>query len=387
MFGFSLQKVTIVKRLDFSFYDLSIAFTRVAEECYGPDCFYGLRKMILWRHPVTFLNIKTDYGKEERGITGSVAIRGLKGKFIVELAEEVSIVAFVKRKFQHEVEVFLEKVRTHLETKSIYKGKAITARGDFLDLSGVSLDTVVYNTSVFQELQTHIWTLIEKTKICVEAGIPQRRKILLVGPHGSGKTLAAFLTAQKAVANGCTFIYLPPAESGGNWTPILFLGRIYQPSVLCIEDLDSETQQYENPVFLSRLLNQIDGMLSKNIDMIVVMTTNRLAKIPGEIQRPGRIDKIIDCTTFEGKDIERLLRMNIPEKFLDQTICWQRVVEACHDYQPAFVREVAQGALLDAIANASGESPAVTQQRLIQAAHNLRRQHENCKTAGIGFQK
>lgn len=369
--------------------DISIAFMRVASLRYGSDSFKCVReyefKIIPYDPPINFLQIKTDIKETANGIFGPVKLQNqfFSGIFDICSSNNPIIQCTTKASFQQEAENFLTAVGKQLQEKSIYRGKAINIHRDFLDLSGISETGIIYNENTKKEIQTNIWTMIENPERCSQLKIFRQRKVLLFGPYGAGKTLTALLTAKKATAMGWTFIYVPPTDYQEK-NNILFafeLAKKYWPAIIFIEDIDQEQHSHYDETFLKKILEATDGILSKNGELILIVTANRLEKIAPALQRPGRIDKIIQMGLLNRADIKKLICATIPEKHLDLKINWEELGNVCDRYPPAFIREIGTKALLTMVSN-SEES--VTQESLIAAAKDLEYQFKICESS-LGF--
>lgn len=388
------QKYVMERVYEYDPNDLAVAFYEVATKRYGDNALSGLRHGLfrLFTYPLALCSIKVDIHEQAKGVKGLLSIRAIPADFRVggeEIPNSVSVFN-VEPECQKEVELFLDAIAEHLDQHSIYRGKAIASSGGFLDLSDVSQDDVVYNEKVFRDLRAHVWTVIERSDLCdsVKVGLP--RKVLFEGPYGSGKTLAALLTAQIALRLGWTFFYVMPT-SGGSLGVIRqmfeFAGReAYSPSIVFIEDIDRE-QREGNSYELGAIMAEIDGICSKNRKMLVIMTTNHNDKLSQGMCRPGRIDKVIRFGVFTAFDIERLLRKVIPADWLDPALDWSKVASACENFSQAFVCEVGKAAMLLGISENTDQSktPIVTEAALIEAATDLGEQHE--KSTGMGFIK
>ncbi len=394
-----LERIDLARSFDYDVHDVAVAFTHEVIERFGKNPFGTVH--LSWRHrkPPTLVTVKTGYNKEENIYMGPMTIRGISGFFVVGDEGQPQIQARVRRTQQKIVEDLLCATHERLETQSIYRGKALVissisqgaghvVKREFMDLSGVSLSKLGYNAKVLRDLDAHVWTILEHREQCATVGIRLQRKILFKGPFGSGKTLAAFLTAQKAIKNKWTSFYIVPT-SGRSASAIidlvLMLARRYRPSMVLIEDIDRE-QRDGDPYALGRIMTAIDGFVSKTNEILIVMTTNHADRITAGMQRPGRIDKIIHFEMFTSEDIIALLKKNIPTEMIQGDINWEEVAEACHNYTPVFVEEIGISAKLMAIQAANGGKPYVTQEMLLERANDLRQQHETCAKETMGFQ-
>lgn len=373
-------KVVIVRGFEYDSIDLAVAFNNAAKEMFGQDPFYGTKqRFFLPRDPVAFSTVKVGLNQEEKIVMGQMRIRGVDGDFVVDGS---AIQAFVDKNETAKIESFFGKIKQNLKINSLYKGKAITSSRGFMDLSKVNLNQLVYNKNVFEELADNLWVLIEKTDQCRKAGVRIKRKLLFQGKFGTGKTMAALVTAKKAVENGFTVFYLEPTspDVSGAIEFMLQLAKKYPPALLIIEDFDRE-QRLGDFYAMGKIMAAIDGMTSKDSEIIVVFTTNFKDKIAGGFQRPGRIDKTISFNTFTLQDTERLLKVVVPSEYLSPGINWEKVSRATSHMTPAFIGEgVGVGATLAAISRTSnGEKPVVTEEILLQVSEGLQDQHRACE--------
>ncbi len=380
------NKEIIVSQFEYDGYDLAVAFNHVAQKRFGPDPYVGV-KMKWWhfRDPVTFVSIKTGLNQEVKVPIRTMRIPGINSEFNID---GPTIHAFVDKSHVSTVENFLAEVKNHLETASIYKGKAITSSRGFLDLSGINFDALVYNERVLRELNENLWVLIEKTEECLRAGASINRKVLFEGKFGTGKTLAILLTAKKAIENGFTFFYVEPTASDISKAVefMIAITRKYKRTVLAIEDFDRE-QRAGDPYAVGRLMMAIDGMLSKDSETIILYSTNFSDKIAGGFKRPGRVDKTVSFNTFNSVDAERLLKIVIPPGFICPKINWDKIGNTSSRMTPAFVKEVGTGSVLAGISRAKkGETPVVTEDILLNVIEGLEGQHRACEAAQqLGF--
>lgn len=381
------EKVAISRVFEYDPFDLAVAFNNVAKKMFGQDPFASTKNSF-WspRIPVAFSKVKVGLNQEEKVAIGQMKIKSVDGIFVLEGSV---IQALVSKSETVKVESFLDAVQENLKIASLYKGKAITSSRGFMDLSRVNGDQLVYNDRVFKELSDNLWVLIDKTDQCRQAGVRIRRKLLFQGRFGTGKTMAALVTAKKAIKNGFTVFYLEPTDLdvSGAIEFMLQMAKKYPPALLIIEDFDRE-QRLGDFHAMGKTMAAIDGMTSKNSEIIVIFTTNFKDKIAGGFQRPGRIDKTISFNPFTSQDTERLLKVVIPSECLDSKINWERVSVAISHMTPAFIGEgIGIGATLAAISGANNrDKPVVTEEILLQVSEGLQDQHKACEAAEqIGF--
>lgn len=389
-------------------YDLSVNTKRVIEITFGHEkivgadlwarLFGGLIILKTGRAAVNYISVATGVDTFEKGILGQFQVVGLSGVFDVGYGKngspEISV-DYLEEEDVDRIEAIFAAIDKALEEQSIYRGKAIELLSPsfegrrFLDISGVSEEDVVYSLATLRELEDNVWFPIERADLGEKIKAPRQNKVLIAGSFGTGKTLAGLITAQRAIKSGWTFVYLPTGwKQHSVLLPFAFeLAARYERTVLFIEDFDAE-QQDGDPALFRKMLESLDGLKSKAVRIIVLMTTNYPSKIGPAMQRPGRIDRIIDLDLFTKEDIERLLKRTIAEEFLDKSINWEEVCGACEGFAPAFIRRVADSAKLMAVGRSArcGRPPIVQEEDLKVSAKNLEWQNENCRKApGIGF--
>jgi transitional endoplasmic reticulum ATPase len=286
------------------------------------------------------------------------------------------------RRQQKRVEAFMVFVEEELRERSIYRGKALT--GDdgvqlgFFDPNQLDRAKVVYNQDVMDQLDANVWTPIEHADLLRSLSIPLRRAVLLEGPNGTGKTSAGVLTAQKAVQHGWTFIRVPTGEDP---LQALSTARQYAPAVVWFEDID-ELSAGKTRGEVSKLMDVLDNVQSKNADVVAVFTSNFPELIEKGVLRPGRIDSVIHVGALDADGAERLIKALLPEGMLAANVDFEKVGAACEGYLPAFLTEVVHRAVRYAVARTKGLPDVITTSDLCQAADGLRPQLQLMLDAG-----
>jgi transitional endoplasmic reticulum ATPase len=226
----------------------------------------------------------------------------------------------VKGKNKPAVDELIDLVRQILATESVYKGKAVKVeftpadprkgfnpaeQPRFLDLSSVKgTSDLVLADDVMAQVDMNIFTIIEKTDVVAALGVPRKRGVLLEGPYGTGKSLTALVTAKLCEQNGWTFLYLKSVKS---LSQAIQFARIFGRTVIFAEDIDTVFKE-GNDDAVTELRNTMDGIDTKNSEVMVVLTTNNIDEVPESIRRHGRFDAIINIAKPDARAAERLLR-------------------------------------------------------------------------------
>lgn len=335
------------------------------------------------------LNVPVGLDEYEEAPTGEFPIEIFEGTVTTshwqhdELGFMFQLVVTAPKKYTNAIKGLFALIEDELQHNSIYQGKAFTADQDptFLDLKGVDPTKVVYSQDVVTQLDANVWSLLEHTDAMRENGLPLKRAVLLHGPYGTGKTLAAFLTAQKAIANGWTFIFVRPGKD--KLADAMATARLYQPAVVFFEDVDITS----NPdTDVSKLLDIFDGIQAKGTELIAVMTTNHPDRIHKGLVRPGRLDAVIEIGALDSPGIESLIRSTVEDQWLPEELDIEPISEAMEGFMPAFVKEAIDRAVRYSIARNAGQLAQLTNDDFVAAANGLRPQLElmNGASEGVG---
>lgn len=222
----------------------------------------------------------------------------------------------VKKREQGILRELADVARRILREQSIYKGKAIRLKvsqdgkldvdnpPSFLSTKYINRDDLILNPDEAAMVQASIWTPIQETAKCREYGIPIKRGVLLEGIYGIGKTMIATATSQVCVENNWTYILLDDVRA---MKDALLFAKRYAPAVIFAEDAERVAGKRDQSG--NDLLNTIDGVLSKNSEVMTVFTTNHVEKIERAMLRPGRLDAVISVRPPEPEAVVRLVRL------------------------------------------------------------------------------
>jgi transitional endoplasmic reticulum ATPase len=232
------------------------------------------------------------------------------------------LTANVKRRHEKVVAEIAKRIRQLVAEESIYRGQAVKINfrdrdGDrqnsfdptfaprFIDLAKYADQQIVYAAETEHLIQTNLFNPVMHTEKCRKNGVPLKRGILLEGRYGTGKTLTAHRLAQLCVQNGWTFLYL---EDVRDLDMAMAFAKLYSPCVLFAEDVDRSMPNGPRTSDIDRILNTFDGVESKHLEVMTVLTTNHVGGIHSGFLRPGRIDTVIPILAPDNGAMLRLVR-------------------------------------------------------------------------------
>lgn len=290
--------------------------------------------------------------------------------------------------FATQIEGVFNIVAEELAQNSIYRGQAIDGRDEpeFVDLSGIDPSKVIYTEDVYTQLEASVWAQLKYTDEMKARGVPLKRSVLVHGPFGTGKTLAAGITGQIAVKHGWTYIKARPGRD--DFLAVLQTARLYQPAVVFCEDVDTVSDATDNQATITRLLDEFDGIDAKDTQILCVLTSNHPERIHKGMLRPGRLDAVIKIDALDHEGIEKMIKAVIEPELLDTDIVWDSVGDAMDMFKPAFVREAADRAVRYAIVRGKGRPDTkLNTDDFVNAASGLRPQLEMMEGASDTAQR
>lgn len=289
------------------------------------------------------------------GVASGYVETGWNGK-------QFMLVSEVRRMDSDVVEELYARVRAYVLKESIYRGKAIELRftdehtgkpmpmptPTFLRLGDVP---PIFSGSLERAIETNVLTPIRHLDAVKAAGIPFKRGILLAGPYGTGKTMAAGWIAKVATANNVTYLYVPKVEE---LPQALEFAMMFQPCVIMSEDVD-RLAGMERTDDVNVLLNTLDGIGNKSADIMTILTSNHAEGINPAMRRPGRIDVTLHIAPPDAEAVDRLIRFYAGTRLADSQDL-SLVGEILEGQIPAVIREVVERSKLEALRRSHGKS-------------------------------
>lgn len=316
--------VEINEKFDIFPFDGAYALSQVLISMFGwaegaaIKSMFGSQKPQIYKIPVSPTEkVDVPWGQFNLpGVEGTVstsAERNTQGRY------GFAVSASVKRKDEPVIRKLFDELRSYLRQNSLYRGKAIKIRfkdeeGDYLpmpepefvDVSGINREMLILQRDLMASVEANLFTPITRVNDCLANDIKVKRGVLLGGPYGTGKTLAATVAARLAQDAGITYVYTPRADELGD--AIAFAKQYQSPAcVVFCEDID-RTVTGQRSVKIDDILNILDGIETKSDNIITVLTTNHLDNINQAMLRPGRLDAIINVEAPDADAAERLVR-------------------------------------------------------------------------------
>ena len=350
------------------------------------ETFFGTR-------PAESRTIAIEYGRTMQVPWGRVEVPHLEGLefFILEddhkdYGKVFKLYARGPKKHKAEVEALFDDVQEYLQTKSIYRGKALIGADslEFLNLD-IDMSTIVFSDKVMEELGGMVWSSLRYSQAMRDNGLSLKRAVLLHGPYGTGKTSTGIITAKEAVAAGWTFLSAKPGRD--KVERVLQTARLYEPAVVFVEDIDTQSNDGDSTA-VTKLLDAFDGITSKGGELMIVLTTNHLNRIHQGMLRPGRLDAIVEIAGLDRNGCERLIKAVVPDGKLSADVDYDAVYASMDGFLPAFIRETINRSITFAIARLQGEGGYVIETAdLVHAAESLHPQLKALQAATEGVKR
>lgn len=275
------------------------------------------------------------------------------------------------------------------EVRDEYGGLEMREKVDpiFLSIPPVTEADIILDDETRKILERTVVDFHKRRDVLVGLGLPARRGVLFYGPPGTGKTYTSrfisneLKSATTIVTSGMSLLHV---------RSVCNIGRMLQPSVIVLEDVDLVYSQREMNAYttaLGELMDVLDGFQSDD-EIIFILTTNSIERVEAAIrERPGRISQ---CIYFGAPtaDLRERYLLSLLDSFDLTGLDLGPVVSKTEGATQAFLREL----VFRSIQFASETSVAVTPEALLlsnshfdSALAEMRKSAGHAGEAIIGF--
>jgi hypothetical protein len=343
----------------------TIVNVKMRIEGYPLDCIVALNKAIDrtfgyvqalggWEPP-TRISIEIGYNRSETFAYGRLNPPAWERGYIDMTVPEddpmsLLITGQIKRKFEPSITEVVALAKKIVIEESIYRHSAVELDLDYVEdveegngfnpqkcapkFIDVSNEVqLILPRDVEHELEADVWGVIERPDAMRKNGIPTKIGVLCSGPYGCGKTLMAAKTARIAAKHGYTYYYLKtPKQFVQAYRLAVKNGR----SVLLVEDID-ELFGRDRDHQMNNILETMDGIATKDCEVITVFTTNFPERINKAFMRSGRVDNHIRMRTLDAEAASRFIKLLADNK-LASDVNYDEVGVAFRDFVAADIR-------------------------------------------------
>lgn len=260
------------------------------------------------------------------------------GQAFVEKASHTGTTVHFKfgRNNQTKINGILVHLREELAERSIYRGQIITHDYQFVNVTDVDLDQLVFNEHVKRAVDASIGNHIMKREELDANGESHKHSVLLAGEPGTGKTLVVRMAQKLLFQRGFGGVIAPagatPSQLRQAMTVARQLRRNDAITGVFVEDIEKLAVTDRSGV-----LDILDGAQSKDDRILLVMTTNFADDIADEAMlRQGRIDTYIVTDLPERPTFERLIRKRLGGMIADD-VDFDRLFKSFEGMTPAWI--------------------------------------------------
>jgi len=169
------------------------------------------------------------------------------------------------------------------------------------------MESLILPEEIQRALDIAIWTPMRPFAEYIKQHGNLKRSLLAAGGYGTGKTLSMSNTAKLGKDLGFTVVYCKKTHE---FDQALRVARNYQNpvAVLIVEDIDIELSAGRTDN-LNQIINTLDGLETKNDNIITLTTTNDLEALEPAAIRQGRMSAKILFTNPDAAACIKLLHV------------------------------------------------------------------------------
>jgi transitional endoplasmic reticulum ATPase len=244
------------------------------------------------------------------------------------------------------------------------------------DMRGPSLrwSDIIGAERTKRDIRDYMEVLLHTPEIMEDFRLRAGRGLLIVGPHGCGKSLIARAAAH-ALDIPIQRINCAELVSIGDGTTVkevFHRARENAPAMILLEDLEAIASSSEGApearTILGQLLGEIDG-IGEREQVLIVATTHMPDTLQASVLRPGRFDKLFYVPPPDRdsrKGILELMLRDVPKGADIDDALLSSVASKTDGYSSADLASIVDEAKLIAVVNKTDDP---TKQRLLSRRH------------------
>ena len=378
------QKVKVRTEVEAPPWDGTLALQKAITEELGIVITNETKNMWGERNPPEEMEVEVELGKTITIKWGEFALPGMASATATTGINRTSdgVLQFVcqivcLRRYQARARRILDLMRKYAMSDSIHKGKAFSIK--FLDDDGDALmiptprffalntEEPLFRRDLEHAIERNVFIPLRHTQALQEMGESLKRGVLFAGNYGTGKTMLASYIAREATSRGWTFIYV---KNSAELPFALKYAQKYQPVVVFAEDVD-RVAGLERTESVNNLLNQLDGVDSKNAQIMTILTSNHSDRVNPAMRRPGRIDLIMQVLPPDAETVERMVR-HFSRHGLEPKADLTGIGKVLEGLAPAYVKEAVGRARLEALRRTGDKDSLINGEDLEAVAKEVR---------------
>lgn len=363
--------------------DGAFAFNKVLKDVFGMTAIGKEMRSFFGSQPPELKTVKISPTEEVQVAFGLLEFPPLGANFYLQERQDddygmaFQVYVLAKKKYEVEIRGLLMLVEAYIKEHSIYRNKALIGVGrivngsykepEFFNPYTIDRNEVVYSKDVFEALTDEIWGVVETAELLRQNGNDLGNKVLLHGENGTGKTLAAAISAQICLENDWSFIQ-------ARWDEDLkhvmrFAELLGTPVVLVIEDVEKLISS--SPQKMDQLLEQFDGMRTKGREVLLLMTSNHVGELPKAMTRAGRINRMIYVSDLDKEGVERLINVLIPAAQREE-LDYEQLHTAYEGFSPSWIVQALKGVSKQSVIRTKELGQPLATEDFVRCANALR---------------
>ena len=246
------------------------------------------------------------------------------------------------------------------------------------DVRNIDTSTLCYTKTTEEIIEQLVYAPIDNYHAFIRAGERFNRGILSTGPFGTGKSMLNASIAKHGQQAGMTVFYTSKTQDAAR---CLRFAQLYatreRPAIVFIEDIEAICDGPEKKTeAVGELMNVLDGVDTKNSNVLFICTTNYYERLYLGLKRSRRIDLTINILAPDADAAGRIVRAYLTqqgEELYAPDVDFDAVGRVCDGMVAADISEVCTRAKVAHIAK-TGAAPtrhSINTHSILAAANSV----------------